>query len=85
MRLTSFGHWNQVVGNNRDDLYSILRGFCFGFEAGTRDWTSEDFKFTRLENDRYGLSMVRDLLFRKTRENKMSFVRSCSALCDLHL
>jgi serine/threonine protein kinase len=45
-------------------------GEKLGFKAGTRGWTSEEFKFARPENDQYGLSKIRDFLFqvRKARD-----------------
>jgi serine/threonine protein kinase len=39
------------------------KGEKLGFKAGTRGWTSEDFKFAMPENDEYGLSKIRDFLF----------------------
>lgn len=53
---------------NRDtpvigDFDSCQReGEILGLKAGTRGWTSEQFKFARPENDYYGLSKIRDFL-----------------------
>lgn len=38
-------------------------GEKLGLKAGTRGWTSKDFKFVRRENDQNGLSKIRDFLF----------------------
>jgi len=38
------------------------KGEKLGFKAGTRGWTSQDFKFARPKNDEYGLSKIRDFL-----------------------
>ena len=39
------------------------KGEKLGFKAGTRGWTSQDFKFARPENDKYRLSKIWDFLF----------------------
>jgi serine/threonine protein kinase len=39
------------------------KGENLGFKAGTRGWTSQDFRFARSENDEYGLSKIRDFLY----------------------
>jgi serine/threonine protein kinase len=39
------------------------KGEELGFKAGTRGWTSEDFKFARPENNKYRLLKIRDFLF----------------------
>ncbi|PBP19286.1 hypothetical protein BUE80_DR009522 [Diplocarpon rosae] len=38
------------------------KGEKLGSKAGTRGWTSQDFKFAMPENDEYGLSKIRDFL-----------------------
>jgi serine/threonine protein kinase len=38
------------------------KGEKLGFKAGTRGWTSQDFKFAWPENDEYGLLKIRDFL-----------------------
>ena len=37
-------------------------GEKLGFKRGTLDWTREDFGYARPENDKYGLSKIRDFL-----------------------
>jgi serine/threonine protein kinase len=38
-----------------------------GLKAGTRGWKSEDFKLARRENDQYGLSKIKKILFQVER------------------
>ncbi|KAH8588263.1 kinase-like domain-containing protein [Bisporella sp. PMI_857] len=51
-------------------------GEKLGFKAGTRGWTSEEFKFARPENDQYGLSRIRNFYFKFAKPENDQYIIS---------